>query len=322
MRTVYTIGEALIDFIPMEVGIPLKDVGGFQKAAGGAPANVACTVAKLGGSSAFIGKLGTDAFGDYLVETLKQVGVGTQYVSRTDEANTALAFVSLQADGSRDFSFYRKPSADMLLAESDIDACHFEAGDLLHFGSVDLIEAPVKYAQMKAIEAVKQSGGMISFDPNVRLPLWNSSEECRRTILEFIPRSHLVKVSDEELTFISGIEDEAAAIASLFVGDVIHVLYTRGASGATWYTKTDSISVPGLSVHAVDTTGAGDSFIGALLYQLSLQSNPLETLTSEQRENILLFANAAAALTTTRHGAIPSLPTYEEVSQSGSIITS
>lgn len=315
MRTVYTIGEALIDFIPAETGVPLKAVGSFAKAAGGAPANVACTVAKLGGRSAFIGKLGEDAFGDFIVETLDRLGVDTRYVSRTAQANTALAFVSLQADGSRDFSFYRKPSADMLLEESDIDACPFATGDLLHFGSVDLIEAPVKYAHIKAIETMKSRGGLISFDPNVRLPLWNSAEECRRTILEFIPRSHMVKISDEELAFITGIEDEAEAIASLFAGDVAHVLYTRGPKGASWHTRTGTVSVPGHAVQAVDTTGAGDSFIGALLYRLSLEAGTLRELDGGVMQQALSFANAAAALTTTRRGAIPSLPTLEEVRQ-------
>ncbi|MFC5449305.1 carbohydrate kinase family protein [Paenibacillus aestuarii] len=315
MRSVYTIGEALIDFIPAETGIPLKQVSGFGKAAGGAPANVACTVAKLGGRSFFIGKLGEDAFGDFLVETMEQSGVDTRYVFRTLEANTALAFVSLQADGSRDFSFYRKPSADMLLNETDIGACEFGLGDVLHFGSVDLIEAPVKYAHLRAIEAVKRSGGFISFDPNVRLPLWKSAEECRQTIQAFIPYSHMVKISDEELAFITGIEDEAAAISSLFIGSVKHVLLTRGAQGATWFTLggTRKVSDLGCAVKAVDTTGAGDSFIGAVLFQLSVDAADPHSFTDEQMRRMLRFANAAAALTTTRYGAIPSLPAHAEV---------
>ncbi|MCY9660022.1 PfkB family carbohydrate kinase [Paenibacillus chondroitinus] len=315
MRTVYTIGEALIDFIPAETGVPLHAVNSFSKAAGGAPANAACTVAKLGGRSSFIGKLGEDAFGDFLVETMRQTGVDTRCVSRTSEANTALAFVSLQNDGSRDFAFYRKPSADMLLNEADIEACRFEHGSLLHYGSVDLIEAPVKYAHIRAIESVKRAGGFISFDPNVRLPLWESAELCRQTILAFIPYSHLIKISDEELTFITGIREEAEAIASLFVGDVGNVLLTRGSRGATWFTKggSSSVSVPGHRIKAIDTTGAGDSFIGALLFQLSRELNDPVRITKKRMHEILVFANAAAALTTTRNGAIPALPTNDEV---------
>lgn len=315
MSTVYTIGEALIDFIPDETGIELKAVNGFTKTAGGAPANVACTIAKLGGRSAFIGKLGLDAFGDFLIKTMQAVGVDTRYVFRTDQANTALAFVSLKKDGNRDFSFYRNPSADMLLDAEDIQEHWFQPGDILHFGSVDLIEAPVKYAHVKAVQAARNKGSMISFDPNVRLPLWRNAEDCRQTILDFVPMSDILKISDEELAFITGIADVEEAIASLFVGEVKHILYTQGAKGATWFTKTDRISVAGKKVQTVDTTGSGDSFIGAVLYQLSQQNISASRISEEQRERILTFANTTAALTTTKHGAIPSLPALEEVNQ-------
>lgn len=315
MNTVYTMGEALIDFIPDQTGIELKAVNGFTKTAGGAPANVACTIAKLGGRSAFIGKLGVDAFGDFLTETMQAVGVDTRYVFRTDQANTALAFVSLKQDGNRDFSFYRNPSADMLLAPEDIQDQWFQPGDILHFGSVDLIEAPVKYAHVKAVQAARNKGCMISFDPNVRLPLWSKAEDCRKTILHFVPLSDILKISDEELEFITGIADVEAAIASLFVGEVKHILYTQGAKGATWFTKSDRVSVAGKQVHAVDTTGSGDSFIGAVLFQLSQNNIPISSISMEQITQILSFANTTAALTATRHGAIPSLPTLEEVNQ-------
>jgi fructokinase len=309
----FTIGEALIDFIPDTRGIELKHVAGFTKEAGGAPANVACAAAKLGASSSFIGKLGLDAFGDFLIETLEQAGVDTSRVFRTKEANTALAFVSLKADGDRDFSFYRNPSADMLLSADEIDGNWFAAGDILHYCSVDLIEAPVKYAHLKAIEAMKAAGGFISFDPNVRLPLWADQEECRQTILQFIPLSHLVKISSDELTFITGIEDEKEAIASLFVGDVQAVVYTRGSEGAAWHTRAYEVSVPGQKVTVADTTGAGDAFIGALLYQLLLNEGSAAELDKAKALRILAFANAAAALTTTRAGAISSLPALHEL---------
>ncbi|HTG69298.1 MAG TPA: carbohydrate kinase [Candidatus Udaeobacter sp.] len=313
MSKLYTIGEALIDFIPDTRGIELKNVVGFRKEAGGAPANVACAVAKLGGSSAFIGKLGEDAFGDFLVETMEAAGVDTRQVLRTKEANTALAFVSLKADGDRDFSFYRNPSADMLLSEDEISGEWFAKGDILHYCSVDLIEAPVKYAHLKAIAAMKEAGGLISFDPNVRLPLWEDPEHCRQTILQFIPLSHLVKISSDELAFITGIEDEQEAIASLFVGDVQAVVYTRGSEGAVWITPSYEVSVPGQKVAVIDTTGAGDAFIGSLLYQLQLNEGVVKGIDAEKAERIVSFANAAAALTTTRAGAISSLPLLQEL---------
>ncbi|MCD1258607.1 carbohydrate kinase [Paenibacillus athensensis] len=313
MGTVFTIGEALIDFVPAEIGVELKKVCTFRKAAGGAPANVASAVARLGGSSAFIGKLGEDGFGDYLVETMASVGVRTDCITRTGEANTALAFVSLKEDGSREFSFYRNPSADMLLAPDEIAESWFQAGDILHYGSVDLIEAPVKYAHIKAIKAMQAAGGLISFDPNVRLPLWSNPQDCRQAILEFLPQSHILKISEDELEFITGISDEAQALASLFVGKVAHILYTRGANGAVWYTKQDAVEAEGYRVQAIDTTGAGDSFIGAVLYQLAREGAEPGRMSPEQRKRALTFANVTAALVTTRYGAIPALPTFEEV---------
>lgn len=312
MSTVFTMGEALIDFIPHQIGVKLIEVDSFRKAAGGAPANVACAVSRLGGRSAFIGKLGADAFGDFLIETLQNAGVDTSRVLQTKEANTALAFVSLKADGNRDFSFYRSPSADMLLSESEIEPW-FSNGDILHFCSVDLIEAPVKYAHLKAISLAKEAGALISFDPNVRLPLWDDPEKCRQTILEFLPFSHVIKISDEELDFITGIPDEKEAISSLFVGDVQHVIYTRGAKGAAWYTSRFEVSEPGTKVDVIDTTGAGDAFIGALLYQLSKMHGLNGSIEPEAASEMLAFANKAAAITTTRVGAIPSLPTLTEV---------
>ncbi|WP_159881762.1 PfkB family carbohydrate kinase [Paenibacillus puerhi] len=313
MGSVYTIGEALIDFIPADKGVPLKDVTGFEKAAGGAPFNVACAVAKLGGSSGFIGKLGIDAFGDFLIETLAGLQVDVRHVRRTSEAGTGLAFVSLSSDGNRDFSFYRNPSADMLLTAQEVAEIDFTSGDILHFCSVDLIDAPVKEAHRAAIRAVRQAGGLVSFDPNVRLPLWPSPEACRQTILEFLPEAQLVKISDEELSFITGLEHEEDSIASLFAGDVRHVVYTKGAEGAVWYTRSESIHAAGHPVSVADTTGAGDAFVGALLYQLHKRGLQADAIGSDDIRQILHFANAAAALTTTRKGAVGALPDKEEV---------
>lgn len=310
---IFTIGEALIDFIPDRKGVGLKDVSSFLKAPGGAPANVACAIARLGGKSAFVGKLGKDAFGAFLTETLAKCGVKTSLISYTSDANTSLAFVSLKADGNREFSFYRNPGADMLLDENDICGEWFNSGDFLHFGSVDLIEAPVKYAHIKAIELIKSKGGIVSFDPNVRLPLWESPEACRRTILEFLPKADILKISDEELEFITGMQNEKDAIASLFKGDVKVIAYTRGKDGAELYTKDFSVSTPGLKVEVVDTTGAGDAFVGAFLYKLSTNLDSLAEMTQEKAKELITFANKVAAITTTRKGAIESLPRLDEV---------
>lgn len=316
MKKIITIGEALIDFIPNKKGCSLKEVVGFERVAGGAPANVAAVVSKLGGKSNFISQLGEDAFGDYIIDELNKVNVDTSYVLRTNKANTGLAFVSLKEDGNRDFSFYRNPSADMLLNAAEIEEEDFTEGGILHFCSVSLIDAPIKEAHKKAIEFAKKHNCLISFDPNVRLPLWETPEACRKAILEFLPLANIVKISDEELEFITGISDEAKALEFLLQGDVEVIIYTKGTNGAEFITKERKVFSPSFRVQAQDTTGAGDSFIGSFLYQVAEDDNTLESLVNlseEKIKEILTFSNATAALTVCKRGAIGALPTKEEV---------
>ncbi|MEK4221697.1 carbohydrate kinase [Bacillus sp. FSL W8-0116] len=316
MRNFYSIGEVLIDFIPLQKGRALKDVVGFERLPGGAPANVAVAVARFGGKAYMITKLGMDAFGDFLLEQLQQAGVNTETVKRTNEANTGLAFVSLRHDGERDFSFYRNPSADLLLSEKEIEDGWFEDGDILHFCSVDLVESPMKKAHIKAIHLAKEKGSIISFDPNVRIPLWNNPETCRKTILEFVPMAHILKISEEELEFITGISNINEAIQSLFTGDVRAIIYTKGAEGVELYLKGEVYQSPGYRVEVQDTTGAGDAFIGGFLYQLlekGVRQETLEKILREHHQEVPSFANASGALTTSGKGAIPSIPTKDEI---------
>ena len=316
MKKVIAIGEALIDFIPHEKGRALNNVENFLRVPGGAPLNVAAAVAKLGGKSQMLTKLGEDGFGDAILNEVKPLGVDVSRISRTKEANTALAFVSLREDGERDFSFYRNPSADMLLSAEEICSEDFNERDILHFCSVSLIDAPIKEAHRRAIEIAKEKGCLISFDPNVRLPLWKQPEDCRKAILEFLPLSNIVKISDEELEFITGIKDEKEALDSLLTGDVKVIIYTKGTNGAEFITKERVIFSPSFKVSAQDTTGAGDSFIGSLLYQVAEGEYSLEelvTLSEEKVQEILTFSNATAALTVCKKGAIGALPLKEEV---------
>ena len=316
MKKVIAIGEALIDFIPHEKGRALNNVENFLRVPGGAPLNVAAAVAKLGGKSQMLTKLGQDGFGDAILNEVKPLGVDVSRISRTKEANTALAFVSLREDGERDFSFYRNPSADMLLSAEEICSEDFNERDILHFCSVSLIDAPIKEAHRRAIEIKKKKGCLISFDPNVRLPLWKQPEDCRKAILEFLPLSNIVKISDEELEFITGIKDEKEALDSLLTGDVKVIIYTKGTNGAEFITKERVIFSPSFKVSAQDTTGAGDSFIGSLLYQVAEGEYSLEelvTLSEEKVQEILTFSNATAALTVCKKGAIGALPLKEEV---------
>lgn len=316
MSKIIAIGEALIDFIPTVKGQELKNVESFTRVPGGAPLNVVSAVCKLGGDGIMLTKLGQDAFGDIIIDTVKPLGVDISRILRTSKANTALAFVSLKENGERDFSFYRNPSADMLLAEEEIVEDDFKPGDILHFCSVSLIDAPIKNAHRKAIEFAKNNNCIVSFDPNIRLPLWESPEKCREAILEFLPLANIVKVSDEELEFITGIKDEKEAINSLFIGSVNVVIYTKGVNGAEFITSNNKYFAPSYKVEVEDTTGAGDSFIGAILYKISSQNITLDDLVSLDKnivENILDFANRTAAITVSRKGAIGALPTFEEV---------
>ena len=315
MKRLLAIGEALIDFIPNTTDSKLKDVEGFSRQVGGAPCNVACTATKLGGNAEMITQLGDDAFGDLIVETIETIGVQTSYLKRTHEANTALAFVSLTKDGERDFSFYRKPSADMLFSEEDVTNIEVTNKDILHFCSVDLVESPMKKAHKALIDKVKSAGGTIVFDPNVRLPLWDSEADCKNAIHEFLSLANIIKISDEELTFVTGEENEKQAIQWLFQGDVEVVIYTKGPDGAVLYFKYGTIiEQPGIKVKAIDTTGAGDAFIGALISRLltSDSTNAVIQL-KEEGQAILNFSNYVAAMVTTKYGAIDSLPNLEEV---------
>jgi len=316
MKKVICIGEALIDFIPYEKGVALKEVKSFLRVPGGAPLNVAATVAKLGGKSKILTKLGNDAFADTILEAVEPLGVDISSVLRTDSANTALAFVSLNQNGERDFSFYRNPSADMLLEENEIKSSDFEKGDILHFCSVSLIDAPIKKAHIKAIEYCNVKEGIISFDPNIRLPLWESEDECREAILEFLPMAHILKISDEELQFITGIKDEEEALNSLFKGNVAVVIYTKGVGGAEFIVKNKKMISKGFTIRVEDTTGAGDAFIGAFLYKIAsmdLKLVDILSLDEKKIKEILNFSNATAALVVSKRGAIDALPKKEEV---------
>lgn len=310
MRTLYTIGEALIDFTAQERGA-LEKVVSFHKNAGGAPANVAVCAAKLGVASALITQLGNDPFGDFLVSTLEKEGVITSFIFRTDKANTALAFVSLDEHGERDFSFYRNPSADMLLTAGQMQKIPFTQGDILHFCSVDLVAAPVRHAHVAAIERARESGAMISFDPNLRYSLWKKREDLLRIVKEFLPYADIVKVSIDELYDLTGDENEERAARAFLRGETELVLVTKGKDGANAYAKQFAVAEPAdLSKPVVDTTGAGDSFIGAFLTQLLKGKCYLSE--TDVRE-MLYFANRAAGDVVSKEGAIPAMPTYEAV---------
>lgn len=242
--TLFSIGEALIDMIPSRAGCAFGEVPSFSPRVGGAPANVCGAFARLGGQSALLTQLGQDPFGHKIVQELAGHGVDVSHISFTDQANTALAFVSLEEDGNRTFSFYRKPSADLLYRPDQIRREWFRDAFALHFCSVSLVDSPMRYAHLAAIAAAREAGAILSFDPNLRFPLWPDPEQLRQTVLQFLPRSHMVKISDEELAFLTGCQDIQQALPRLFVGNIQLVVYTCGSNGAYAFTRSAQAFAP------------------------------------------------------------------------------
>lgn len=311
MKKLIAIGEALIDFIPEERQKAMKDVSGFRPAVGGAPANVCGAFCKLGGEAEMITQLGADPFGDKIVEEFQKYGIGTSHVLRTTKANTSLAFVALKEDGNREFSFYRKPGADMLMPPEVVEKEWFSEVFALHFCSVSLGDFPMKEAHERAIAYAKESGAIISFDPNIRLALWEKEEELREAVLAFLPKADILKISDEEIAFLTGKTTVVDAWDQLFVGNVQMVIYTKGADGAECYTRENNAKAEGCKVKAIDTTGAGDAFIGSFLYQLAADQVTVENLsdlTAEKMKQYLEHSNQYCSKSVQKPGAIASYP--------------
>nr|GME14475.1 probable fructokinase-5 [Ipomoea batatas] len=304
-------GEMLIDFVPDTAGVSLAESKGFLKAPGGAPANVACAITKLGGASAFIGKVGDDEFGRMLVDILKKNGVNSDGVCFDKDARTALAFVTLKSNGEREFMFYRNPSADMLLKEAELNTALIKAAKIFHYGSISLISEPVRSAHMAAMKAAKAAGVLLSYDPNVRLPLWPSEDAARSGIMSIWKEPDFIKVSDDEVQFLTQ-KDPAKeeSVMSLWHDNLKLLIVTDGPKGCRYFTKSFKGSVGGFAVKTVDTTGAGDSFVGSLL--VSIAKDPSVVQDEGKLKEALKFANACGALCTTQKGAIPALPTPAE----------
>ncbi|MDX1993987.1 MAG: PfkB family carbohydrate kinase [bacterium] len=302
--TVVCLGELLIDFVALESGQSVGDVSGFQKAPGGAPANVAVAVARLGHESAFLGQVGDDPFGHFLAEVLEAESVDVRGLRFSKEARTALAFVSLRADGERSFMFYRHPSADMLYRPEDVARDVLDGATIFHFGSITLIGEPSRSATLEAARHAQERGLLISYDPNLRLALWPDAEAARAGMLLGLDYAHVVKISDEELEFLTG-----GDLPALWREQTRLIVVTRGAQGATAYTRTREVQYPGYPVQAVDTTGAGDGFVAGLLVGILEHPDDYQ----EKLADILCFANAVGALTTTQRGAIPALPLRQQI---------
>jgi fructokinase len=311
MADAICLGELLIDFVPTVTGVNLIDAPAFVKAPGGAPGNVAVGLARLGIPSAFMGKVGDDPFGHFLANTLTEAGVDVGLLRFSTEARTALAFVSLRADGEREFMFYRHPSADMLFAPEEVDADAIKRAKLLHFGSISLIGEPSRGATLHAVDTARAAGCLVSYDPNLRLPLWPDATAARAGMWLGLKKAHAVKLSDDESEFLTGLRDLDAARQALWHDGLKLLVVTRGRAGCVYFTPAFSGTVESFPVEAVDTTGAGDGFVAGLLQ--GLLADPATVQDEARLRELCRFANAVGALATTQRGAIPALPGRERV---------
>ncbi|MFF2090616.1 PfkB family carbohydrate kinase [Paenibacillus sp. NPDC058174] len=308
---VICLGELLIDFVSTAKDVELIDSPGFVKAPGGAPANVAAGVVKLGGTAGFIGKVGDDPFGHYLKRVLDDLTVDTRCLALDREARTTLSFVAQKPDGDRDCMFYRHPGADMLLSAADIDEVYMSQGTIFHYGSISLGSPSSKEATLQALAFARAHGLLISYDPNLRMDLWPDQEHARKEINEGFGYADIVKISEEEFRFITGCSTVEECGRYILERGPKLVIVTLGKDGCYYTTGESSGYSEGFKAEVVETTGAGDAFVAAVLQGLAERKKAGQPLFEELPE-LLRFANAAASLATTRIGAIPSLPTREE----------
>ena len=305
--TVVCLGEILVDFVAREAGVSVGEAASFQRVMGGAPANVAVGVSRLGRSSAFLGCVGDDPFGRFLTAELRVEGVDVAGLQTTAAARTSLAFVSLDAAGERSFVFFRQPGADMLLAAAQLDRARLSRARIFHFGSFSLSAEPAASATREALRLARAGGALISYDPNLRLHLWPDAEAARRAILPLIDQVDILKLSAEELLILTADGDAR----SLWRNSLRALIVTDGGRGARLITPSGDWRAPGFRVRTVDTTGAGDAFVAALLARLAEQPNAL----AAAPEETLRYACAAGALATTARGATTAMPTQKAIQQ-------
>jgi fructokinase len=312
MLDVTALGEILIDFTPAANSD--AQIVSFVRNPGGAPANVLACLAKLGKKTAFIGKVGQDQFGVFLKDVLEQSRIETQGLVFSEETNTTLAFVHLNEQGDRSFSFYRNPGADMMLTADEVDVKLIADSKVFHFGSISMTHEPSATATLKALNYAKEKGCLISYDPNLRIPLWKDLSFAKQQIELGLSYADVLKISEEELEFITGLQDLEAG--SQYIYEHYHVkliFVTLGPEGCYYRMGHATGMRKGYAVSAVDTTGAGDSFLAGILYQILNSGNKISELTMNELEPMVGFANAVGALATTKKGAIPAMPTLEEI---------
>lgn len=309
MFDIVSLGEILIDFTPSGItqqGIPL-----FAQNPGGAPANVLAMNSKLGGRSAFLGKVGADQFGAYLQHTLQHYSIDTSGLAVDAQIPTTLAFIHLDKTGERTFTFYRNPGADLQLTWAEVKKELIDACKIFHFGSVSLTDDPCRTAALEAASYAKSHGKIVSFDPNYRPVLWKDSCTARKWIAQAISLADILKVSEEEMLLMTNQSDPALGSQSLLDLGPKAVFVTLGAHGSYFRSQSCYGLCPAAQVNTIDTTGAGDAFMGAVLWQM--RDLALAEIATVDLHGIASFANSTGTLTTTRSGAIPALPSLAEI---------
>lgn len=308
---VTALGELLIDFTnngDSSQGNPM-----FEANPGGAPCNVLAMLQKCGKKTAFIGKVGDDQFGKMLRQTIEDIGIDSKYLMADKSVPTTLAFVHKLANGDRDFSFYRNPGADMMINESEITEDMLSNTKIFHFGTLSMTHEGARKATLKAVEFAKKNGALISLDPNLRPPLWGNMENAKEQMLKAISMCDILKISDNEIQFVTGLEDYDEGIEK--IREMFHtplIFLTMGKDGSRAYYKEYRVEVKGFEQKTiVDTTGAGDTFCGAALSKILDWG--IEDLKEEQLKEMLTFANAAASLVTQKKGAIRSMPDVDDI---------
>lgn len=310
MRIV-TIGEILIDLT--QTGFNQQNIPMYAANPGGAPANVAVAASRLGADTAFVGMVGSDGFGSYLAQVLEDNQVNTQGL-RVGQGATTLAVVSVSAQGERSFQFMRGADADLTADQVDRDLV--AGAGIVHFGSVSLTADPARTATLQAVEEAKAQGVTVSYDPNYRAALWESQDQAVEWMRRPLPMVDILKLSDEEMELLSGYNDPQKCSQAMEEKGISLVLITLGSEGVFYRFRGQTGVVPGVATQVADTNGAGDTFFGAVLSRLSRRTQgALDGLTKEELEDILAFANRAASVTCSRSGAIPAMPTLEELAQ-------
>ena len=305
------LGELLVDMFPTEVGRSLTEVSAFRPKPGGAPANVAVAAARLGAQSAFIGKVGDEAFGHHLADIMRQEGVDVSGMRYDPVARTGMAFIAMPDVNSYEILFYRNPGADMLLRAEELDREMLKATRAFHFGSISLIQEPSRSATLEALKIARDGGALISFDVNYRSDLW-SRDEARDRVLATVPHVDLLKVNEIELALLSGSGSVDGARALLDQGPDLCVV-TLGPEGSYFRIAGGGEHIPAFQVETVDATGCGDAFIAGLLCQLVIGKDWREKLSVNRMAQVLRYASAVGALTSLTQGVIPALPARADV---------